>query len=158
MQKKSFGSRAGKALLWGSGLASLPGIAKSIGTPAKTLATDTTDGIRKKTPSLREAKHAWQQATAESPEDLFRAFAQKYDLTEAKRLAMERQYATLFWGSMVVLAGGIVLIYWNLSGILLASLAGMAALGSLYRRDALHEQRLPTFRNWLTRRLWWIFG
>lgn len=152
------GSRIGKALLWGTGLAAIPGIVRGVAKPAKDLATETQAGLRRNTPTLQEARVAWSEEVPEDPAELFVAYARKFGLDETGIAALERQYTLLFGLSTLAVLGSLVLLYWNLSGLLLAVLSLFAGMGSLYRRDALHYRRLPTFRNWLRERLWWIFG
>lgn len=150
--------RAGKAVLWGTGLASLPGIAKTIATPAKDLATDTSDGIKRRTPSLKEAKAAWLMDTKEAPEELFAAYARKAQLDDARRLQMLTQYRLFTMLGIAAMVGGLVLTWWNLSGVLLAAAAILFTLSCAYRRDSLQYQRLPTFGRWIRERMWWLFG
>jgi len=152
------GSRIGKAFLWGTGLAAVPGIVRGVAKPAKDLATETQAGLRRNTPTLEEARSAWSAEVPEDPAELFVAYASKFGLDASGIAALERQYTLLFALSMLAALGSVVLLYWNLSGLLLAVLSLFAGMGSLYRRDALHYRRLPTFRNWLRERLWWIFG
>jgi hypothetical protein len=154
--KKKF--RVGKAVLWGTGLASLPGIAKTIASPVKDLATDTSHGIKHRTPSLKDAKAAWNLDTQESPEDLFSAYARKAQLDEARRLHMLTQYRLFTLLGIAAMVGGLVLAWWNLSGVLLTAAAILFTLSCAYRRDSLQYQRLPTFGRWIRERMWWLFG
>ncbi len=158
MGNKKTGSRIGKAVLWGTGLAAVPGIAKTIASPVKDLASDTKDAIRSKTPTIQEAKAAWNAEIAEDPSEYFVAYAKKFHLSDENILALEKQYQLLFTVSVLLILGGLVLLYWNLSGMLLAAAGIVASLGTLYRRDALHYRKLTTFRNWMKERFWWIFG
>lgn len=155
-RKRKF--RLGKAILWGSGLAAIPGIAKTVSSPMKELASNTSEGLRARTPRLTEAKAAWNREFAEDPHDLFLAYAQKFGLDEGRIAAMDRLYFLLFLLSGLAVVGGLVLLCWNLSGLFLAVLGVYASAGCLYRRDALHFRKLVPFRIWLQERLWWIFG
>ncbi len=156
--KPSRGARFGKAILWGTGLASLLGIARTIASPVRDLATDTEEGIRRRTPSLRNARASWQLETRESPEDLFAGYAKKMDLTETARVRMLRQYEVLTWFGVAAMLGSLVIVWWNISGLLLSALSGLFTIACAYRRDSLRYQRLPTFGKWLRERMWWIFG
>lgn len=154
----SSGSKVGKAVLWGTGLASLPGIAKTVATPVKDLATDTRDGLRRNTPTLQDAKAAWQLQTEQMPEARFTEYARKMALDEPQRVKLARQYQVLTILGVLVVLGSLALTWWNLSGILLAAMAAMFTLACDYRRDCLHRQRLPTMSMWMKERMWWIFG
>lgn len=152
------GGRFGKVVLWGTGLASLPGIARTMGNPIKDLATDTRDGIRRRTPSLRDAQESWRLKTAETPEALFAGYARRMGLSDEMRTRMLRQYTVLTTIGIVAILGSLMITWWNLSGLLLSALAGLFTIACAYRRDSLRYERLPTMGQWMRERMWWIFG
>lgn len=156
--KPSRSSRFGKAVLWMTGLAALPGATRVVAEPIKDMASETRQGLRRHTPSWREARAAWQFEGGTDPAKLFAAYARKYGLTEERRLAQYQRYRWLTIASAIGCAAALVLIYWNISGVLLAPMMLLATLSCAYRRDALYFQRVVTFGHWIRERVRWIFA
>lgn len=156
--KPSRMSRIGKGALWMTGLASLPGTTRVVADPIKDLAEDTRSGLRRHTPSWREAKAAWQFDGDTDPAQLFAAYAHKFNLSDDRRLAMYHRYRWMTIAAAIGMLASLVLIYWNISGVLLAPMLFLATLACAYRRDALYFQRLVTFSHWLRERMRWIFA
>ncbi|MBN6741779.1 hypothetical protein JKG47_14800 [Acidithiobacillus sp. MC6.1] len=157
-KKRMTAAKVGRGALWAVGLAPMLGVTRTIADPIKEIATDTRDGMRRSTPSLKEARAAWNRDTPEDPADRFAVMARRAHLSEAGRLEMVRYYTILLVFMLLGVAGGGAVMFWNLSGLLLVALAGVASMAVAYRRDAVIHQRMPTFSRWIKERMWWIFG
>ena len=157
-KKRMTAAKVGRGALWAVGLAPVMGVTRTVTGPIKEIAMDTRDGMRRSTPSLKDARAAWKLDTPEDPAVRFAVMAERAHLSEAGRLEMVRYYTILLAFTLLGVAGGIAVMFWNLSGLLLVALAGVASMAVAYRRDAVIQQRMPTFSRWIKERLWWIFG
>ncbi len=153
--KRGLGSRVIYGLAAATGLLPVIGIGHTVGSSMKTLADSTVDDVRHMTPDWRSVRADMKRTAAIDPSLLFRARAQVQGLTEARRVALMRRYTGVVWLSIAGAAGSLGVLWWNISGVplLAVSLYALAVAG--YRLDALREQRLIPFGQWIKETVVW---
>ncbi len=127
---------------------------RTAGDMGKTVSGD----LRRATPSLQEAKAAWNEQSGD-PSERFAALAARYGLDDARIEQQAGRYRLARWLSFGFVVAAVLLVWRNVPlGLSMAALGILGMVGSAYRERILRERRLLSFRDWIKGAVEWESG